>query len=75
MSGEEAAEMTGELSDVESRVLRQLTENERLTFEELNNQLTDIPEEQLEEAVRNLLHTQRLAETGDWNYYATEVHA
>lgn len=61
------------LSNVELCVLKQLDEGERMTFEELNKHLPDVPKNQVEDAVRHLLHTQRLAETGDWKYYATST--
>jgi predicted component of viral defense system (DUF524 family) len=66
-----------ELNDLEQRILKTLQEERRLTFKELSNQdeFSEVSVRELENAVRHLLHSQYLAETGDWNYYVTEVPA
>ncbi|WP_071932979.1 hypothetical protein [Halodesulfurarchaeum formicicum] len=64
-----------DIEKVEQQIITELSSGRRLTFEELNDRLEGIPEPMIEDAVRNLLQTQRLAETGDWSYYATKATA
>ena len=48
---------------------------ERIAFEaplERGYGATEEPQHRLEDAVRNLLHSQRVAETADWKLYRTE---
>lgn len=56
-------------TSTEQLILDEL-EGEKLRFEELEDRI-DRSTAELEDAIRQLLHRQAIAETGDWKYYRT----